>query len=72
MIITYFPLSRLADFRIAPNPRFCILELYGREGHRGERLDVIFPAAGRTVVSEVTGKADPDRLPVSREIVQVK
>jgi hypothetical protein len=64
-IITYFPLNRLADSRIKPHPRFCILELYGYEGHGGKRLDIIFPRDKREAVSRVMARANPDRVPVS-------
>jgi hypothetical protein len=57
-IITYFPLNRLADFRIEPHPRFCILELRGYEGHGGEKLEIIFPPDKREAVSRVMGKAN--------------
>jgi hypothetical protein len=42
-IITYFPLNRLADFRIEGHPRFCILGLDGREADGGESLQILFP-----------------------------
>jgi hypothetical protein len=68
--ITYFPVNRLAEFRIEAHPRFCILELYGYEGHGGERLDIIFPPDKQEAVSRVMGKANPRRVPVSPENVQ--
>jgi hypothetical protein len=66
-IITYFPLNRLADFRIHPHPRFCILELEGCDGHGGEKLEIVFPLDEREAVSRVMGKAKPGRLPASPE-----
>jgi hypothetical protein len=69
-IITYFPLSRLADFHVEPHPRFCILELEGYEEHGGEKLEIMFPPDKREAVSRVMGKANPDRVPVFPEKVQ--
>jgi hypothetical protein len=62
-IITYFPLNRLADFRIHPHPRFCILELEGNDGDGGEKLEIVFPPDEREAVYRVMGKAKPERLP---------
>ena len=56
-IITYFPLNRLADFRIDPHRRFSILELQGHEGHGGERLEIMFPPEKREAVSGLMEKA---------------
>jgi len=56
-IITYFPLNRLADFRIDPHNRFSILELQGHEGHGGERLEIMFPPDKREAVSRLMEKA---------------
>ena len=56
-IITYFPLNRLADFRIDPHSRFSILELQGHEGHGGEKLEIMFPLEKREAVSRLMRKA---------------
>jgi hypothetical protein len=64
-IITYFPLNRLAGFRIERRPRFCILELEGYEGHGGERLEIIFPPDRQEAVERVMAKAKPVRVAVS-------
>jgi hypothetical protein len=56
-IITYFPLNRLADFRIDPHSRFGILELQGHEGHGGEKLEIMFPLEKREAVSRLMEKA---------------
>jgi len=56
-IITYFPLNRLADFRIDPHSRFSILELQGHEGHGGEKLEILFPLEKREAVSRLMEKA---------------
>jgi hypothetical protein len=66
-IITYFPLNRLAEFRIEPHPRFCNLELHGYEGHGGEWLDIIFPPDNEKAVSRVMREANSGRLHVSAE-----
>jgi hypothetical protein len=42
-IITYFPLDRLAGFRVSEHARFDILEVEGHEGHGGETLEIKFP-----------------------------
>ena len=42
-IITYFPLDRLASFRISEHPRFDILEIVGHEGHGSETLEILLP-----------------------------
>jgi hypothetical protein len=42
-IITYFPLDRLASFRISEHARFDILEIVGHEGHGSETLEVLLP-----------------------------
>jgi hypothetical protein len=57
-IIKYFPLKRLAEFRIEPHPRLSILELYGYEDHGREKLDIIFPSAQREAVTRLMGKAN--------------
>lgn len=69
-IITYFPLNRLAELRIEPHPRFCILEVYGYEGHGGERLDIMFPTEKCEAVSRVMEKANAARVLVARLNVQ--
>ena len=56
-IITYFPLNRLANFRIDPHSRFSILELQGHEGHGGEKLEIMFPPDKREAVSRLMEKA---------------
>jgi hypothetical protein len=56
-IITYFPLNRLAEFRIDPHSRFSILELQGHEGHGGEKLAIRFPLEKREAVSRLMEKA---------------
>ena len=56
-IITYFPLNRLADFRIDARSRFSILELQGHEGQRGEKLEILFPPDKREAVSRLMEKA---------------
>ncbi len=66
-IITYFPLNRLAEFRIESHPRFCNLELHGYEGHGGEWLDIIFPPDNEKAVSRVMREANSGRLHVSVE-----
>jgi hypothetical protein len=42
-IITFFPLDRLASFRISEHSRFDILEIVGHEGHGKETLEIMFP-----------------------------
>jgi hypothetical protein len=42
-IITYFPLDRLASFRISEHARFDTLEIVGHEGHGSERFEIMFP-----------------------------
>jgi hypothetical protein len=42
-IITYFPLDRLASFRVSEHPRFDILEIVGHEGHGSETLELMLP-----------------------------
>jgi hypothetical protein len=42
-IITYFPLDRLASFRISEHPRFEILEIVGHEGNGSETLQILLP-----------------------------
>jgi hypothetical protein len=64
-IITYFPLNRLADFRIDPHPRFCILQLDGHEGHGGETLEIIFPPGRQKAVERVVAKAKPVRIAIA-------
>lgn len=63
-IITYFPVNRLADYRIEPHPRFCILELDGHEGHGGESLQIFFPPDKQQAVDRVMAKAKSVRAPV--------
>ena len=42
-IITYFPLDRLASFRVSEHARFDILEIVGHEGHGSETLELMLP-----------------------------
>jgi hypothetical protein len=42
-IITFFPLDRLASFRISEHSRFDILEIVGHEGQGKETLEIVFP-----------------------------
>jgi hypothetical protein len=42
-IITYFPLDRLASFRVSEHSRFDIFEIVGHEGHGSETLEVMLP-----------------------------
>jgi hypothetical protein len=42
-VITYFPLVRLADFRVSEHRRFGILEIVGHEADGSETLEVILP-----------------------------
>jgi hypothetical protein len=42
-IITYFPLDRLASFRVSEHARFDMLEIVGHEGHGSEALEVMLP-----------------------------
>jgi hypothetical protein len=42
-VITYFPLDRLASFRINEHSRFDILEIVGHEGHGSETLEIMLP-----------------------------
>jgi hypothetical protein len=51
-IITYFPLSQLAEYRIVEQPRVDTLSLQVHASHGGESLDVPFPKAKRGQVQE--------------------
>jgi hypothetical protein len=41
-IITYFPLDRLASFRVSEHARFDILKIEGHDGHGGETFEIKF------------------------------
>jgi hypothetical protein len=56
-IITYFPLDRLANFRINEHSRFDILEIVGHEGHGSERLEVILPRDQKEGVTRLMKEA---------------
>src|SRR5207302_11040792 len=43
VIVTYFPLIRLARFNISQHERFSILELEMHASHGGEKLEIVFP-----------------------------
>jgi hypothetical protein len=43
-IITYFPLVRLADFKISTQEYFSVLALQVHAAHGGETLEIIFPS----------------------------
>ena len=55
--ITYFPLDRLASFRINEHSRFDILEIVGHEGHGSERLEVILPRDQKEGVTRLMEEA---------------
>jgi hypothetical protein len=44
IIITYFPLIRLAQFNISHHERFSILGLEMHASHGGEKLEIVFPS----------------------------
>ena len=51
-IITYFPLSRLADFHVGHHERFGVLALQAHAAHGGEKLEIIFPSDEERAVSK--------------------
>jgi hypothetical protein len=55
--ITYFPLDRLAGFRINEHSRFDILEIVGHEGHGSEKLEVILPRDQKEGVTRLMKEA---------------
>jgi hypothetical protein len=56
-IINFFPLKRLAKLEIVSHARFNVLELKGRDIHRGEKLGIFFPLDKRDSVDRVVAKA---------------
>jgi hypothetical protein len=44
VIITYFPLVRLADYHVSHQERFSVLALEVHAGHGGEKLEILFPS----------------------------
>jgi len=56
-IITYFPLDRLANFRVSEHARFDILEIVGHEGHGSETLEVMMPPDRADAVKQLMKEA---------------
>jgi hypothetical protein len=59
-IITYFPLDRLASFRISEHARFDILEIVGHEGHGSETLEILLPHDRADPVERLLKEASSD------------
>jgi hypothetical protein len=51
-IITYFPLMRLADFKITTQKYFSVLALQVHAAHGGETLEIIFPSGFESHVAK--------------------
>jgi len=51
-IITYFPLMRLADFKIRTQEYFSVLAVEVRAAHGGETLEIIFPSGFESHVAK--------------------
>jgi hypothetical protein len=51
-IITYFPLMRLADFKITTQEYFSVLALEVRAAHGGETLEILFPSGFESHVAK--------------------
>jgi hypothetical protein len=51
-IITYFPFTRLADFKISTQEYFSVLALEVRAAHGGETLEILFPSGFESHVAE--------------------
>jgi hypothetical protein len=56
-IITYFPLTRLADFHLSHHERFEVLALEVHAMHGGEKLETIFPSDHEKAVSKAMEQA---------------
>jgi hypothetical protein len=56
-IITYFPLDRLASFRISEHARFDILEIVGHEGDGSETLEIMLPHNQANAVKRLMNEA---------------
>ena len=70
-IITYFPLERLADFRVSEHRRFDILEIVGHEGHGSETLEVMLSHNQANAIRRLMKKAAdwPSYSGVNRELI---
>jgi hypothetical protein len=51
VIITYFPVARLADFHVGHHGRFGFLALRAHAAHGGEKLEIMFPPGCEQAVS---------------------
>jgi hypothetical protein len=51
-IATYLPLGRLAEHRISPHSKFCLLELETRAHSGGETVEIMFPLGYEEKVRE--------------------
>jgi hypothetical protein len=56
-IITYFPLDRLASFRVSKHARFDLLEMMGRQGHGSETVEVMLPHGQANAVQRLMKEA---------------
>jgi hypothetical protein len=56
-VITYFPLERLAEFRVSEHPRFDSLEIVGHEGHGSKTIEVMLPHDQAKAVNGLMKKA---------------
>ena len=57
IIITYFPLIRLAQFNISHHERFSILGLEMHASHGGEKLEIVFPSEHKQAVLKLMEQA---------------